>query len=226
MPATKYAIEPASQKTRARDLAGRVYERLTVISRAGTRGNHALWNCMCSCGTATVVQASHLNSGRIKSCGCYIREQSTTHGKRRSRVYKIWDGMVQRCTNPNATGYEHYGGRGIQVCEAWLTFENFFADMGDPPSNAYSLDRRDNDDGYSADNCRWATEEEQHNNRSDNRLIEYKGKSLTIAGWVRETGLSKDTILKRLKRGWSVERTLGSPVVETGRRLSSGFTNR
>ena len=223
MPITKYAIKPASQKTRARDLSGRVYERLTVVDRAGTRGNNALWNCRCTCGTLTVVQSSHLNSGRIKSCGCYSRDQTMTHGKRRSRVYKIWDGMIQRCTNPNATGYNNYGGRGISVSESWMTFEGFYADMGDPPSSAHSLDRRDNDAGYSAANCRWATEEEQHNNRSDNHFLEYQGETKTIATWVRETGLSKDTILKRLKRGWSIGRTLCTPVIETGRRLSDGF---
>ena len=224
MPQVKFAVVPATSKTRARDLTGGVFGRLTVLSRAGTRGNHALWNCRCSCGAETVVQASHLNSGRIKSCGCYNRDRSTSHGRRRTRAYKIWDGMIQRCTNPSATGYEYYGGRGIQVCEAWLIFEAFHADMGDPPSNDHSLDRRDNDGPYSPDNCRWATKVEQHNNRSDNHLLTYNGQSMTVAEWVRQTGLSKDTILKRLKRGWSVDRTLGTPVIETGRRLSDGFS--
>lgn len=200
------------------------FERLTVLERAGRQGTQALWKCRCSCGKEVIAVTAQLKSGRTKSCGCYIREHSTTHGRRWTRTYKIWDGMRQRCTNPNATGYEQYGGRGIKVCERWMdSFEAFFADMGDPPSDDHSLDRRNNDGPYSPENCRWATEVEQHNNRSDNRMLTHDGRTLTVAEWVRVTGLSKDTILKRLKRGWSVDRALSAPVIETGRRLSVGF---
>lgn len=109
--------------------------------------------------------------------------------------------MIQRCFNPRNSRYHRYGGRGITVCVAWLTFEGFYADMGDRP-NGYSLERKDNDGNYEPENCKWALPKEQMNNTRRNIFIEYEGRRQTIAQWSRETGLNTVTIRARLRRRW------------------------
>lgn len=140
-------------------------------------------------------------------------------GRGPTRVYRIWGGMVNRCTNRNNRSYPRYGGRGIKVCDAWLVFENFLADMGEPDSDAHQLEREDNTAGYCKQNCRWATSKEQANNRRSSRLIEYKGRTQTASAWAEELGMKPSTILMRLNScGWSVEKTLETPVREWGRK--------
>ena len=121
--------------------------------------------------------------------------------------------MRKRCYLESAPNYDLYGGRGIKVCDRWReSFEAFYADMGDPPSDQHSLDRRETDGDYTPDNCRWATSEEQQNNRRNNVFLEYDGQRLTVAQWGRKLGLHKNTILQRLARGWSVQDTLTKPL--------------
>lgn len=121
----------------------------------------AHWVCKCSCGSIAHVSSGNLTSGLSTNCGCKriktLQEKNKTHGMSKTRVYKIWAGMIQRCTNPNRQAYKHYGSRGISVCERWMTFENFFKDMGHPTSDAHTLERKNNELGYSPDNCEWAT---------------------------------------------------------------------
>lgn len=117
-----------------------------------------------------------------------------THGMRNTREYKIWESMKRRCMNANATNFKDYGGRGITVCEKWMTFEGFFGDMG--PSNGMCLDRIDNDKGYCKDNCRWVTSTQNNRNRRDNVLVNGK----TLSQWSEETGLSQQVINYRIKR--------------------------
>jgi len=120
--------------------------------------------------------------------------------------------MKGRCLNPNEDAYARYGGRGITGCERWQSFENFLADMGTRPSPHHTIERIDNTRGYSPDNCVWATWIEQENNRKDNRRITFQERNLTLAQWVKVTGICWSTIHRRLKRGWSAEKTLTTPV--------------
>ena len=130
-------------------------------------------------------------------------------------VWHSWTAMRQRCHYPNDINYKNYGARGIHVCERWMnSFENFYSDMGDRPQGM-SLDRIDNDGDYCAENCKWSTKPEQGINQRTNRLIEYDGERLTLMQWSRRTGLSKHTISRRLKSGWSVEKTLTTPLHAT-----------
>lgn len=153
------------------DLSGHIFGRLTVVSRSqnGPRGQ-ARWNCLCSCGSYKVVSSKLLRSGETSSCGCKQREFAASglahfrHGKRHSAEYTVWAGMIQRCTNPNSPSYPRYGGRGITVCDRWRDSANFLADMGPRPEGT-SLERIDNSGGYSPNNCKWATDEEQRANK-------------------------------------------------------------
>jgi hypothetical protein len=124
-----------------------------------------------------------------------------------SSIYKSWWGMRNRCLNVNSIDYKNYGGRGITVCERWLKFENFFEDMSPKPVGL-TLERINNDKGYSMENCKWATRTEQSRNRRFNRYFTLNGKTQNLTDWSRETGLKVTTIVMRLKYGWSVERAL------------------
>lgn len=118
--------------------------------------------------------------------------------------------MLSRCLNPNAPHYADYGGRGITVCERWREFSNFYADMGAKPPGL-TLERIDNDKGYSPENCRWATREEQARNRRSNRLITYEGVTATLAETARRVGMGVTTLRGRLDAGWSVEEAITKP---------------
>jgi hypothetical protein len=205
------------------DLVGQSFGDLTVVSKGPRQGTGMLWNCVCSCGNTAQIRSDKLRGGRQTSCGCMSQiGRPPRHGKHGTRIYKIWDAMKQRCNNVNHKSYADYGGRGITYDRRWELFDNFYADMGDPPSEDHSLDRRDNNGPYSKDNCRWATEVEQHNNRSDNVLLTLDGITRTQAEWSRATGLSRLTIQHRRKRGWSMRATLTLP---TGARRPKDDTN-
>jgi hypothetical protein len=159
------------------DLTGRLFGRWRVISlsrcvpRVG-RGANRLWLCECSCGTTRVVSGDLLRCGSAKSCGCLKREAQAAraykhgHAKRGAvtSAYRVWTSMVSRCSDPKNERFNDYGGRGITVYVLWLIFENFYADMGDPPPGLV-LDRIDNDGNYEPGNCRWATLSESNRNR-------------------------------------------------------------
>ncbi len=125
---------------------------------------------------------------------------------------RCWEGMLHRCDNPNAHAYNRYGGRGIKVCERWRKFENFCNDMGSRPQG-FTIERRNNNKGYSPENCHWASRKEQSNNTRTNRRITYNGKTLTISQWAEQTGLSHCRINRRLEAGWSVSRALTEPAI-------------
>ncbi len=205
------------------DLTGQKFGRLTVKACAvkarileGKR-LHTLWECVCDCGEICVRKASSLKNETTRSCGCLQREvagnRSRTHGYTSVPEYDVWLKAVERITDPSATGYHRYGGRGLSMCEAWLaSFDVFLQDMGPRPSSKYTLERIDNDKGYEPDNCRWATRKEQSNNMSSNVVLDYNGETKTIAQWCSELGHVYSTIRGRVRRyGWTVVRALETP---------------
>lgn len=200
------------------DHTGQVFGRLTVLLQTGKRdanGNIA-WLCLCECGRETTVGGKELRSGGTKSCGCLFLEVAAQkgrtipfkHGCTGTKTYLIWCGMRQRCMNPKDPKFARYGGRGIKVCDRWNEYQNFLSDMGECPSSM-SIDRWPNANGnYEPGNCRWATQLEQQNNRTNNLIVELNGRKMTASEAAREHGLSPDTVHARLSRGDSIERAL------------------
>lgn len=175
-----FKSEASSDRLSAK-LEGITVGRLTVIERVGSNRRHsALWRCKCSCGNETILPSGKLiGSVKTKSCGCLFQESVTTHGKSRTRTYRIWQKMHARCYKPQQNGYEDYGGRGIKVCDKWHTFEGFYEDMGDAPPER-SIDRKDFNGNYCKENCRWATRKEQAQNTRRNRVVEVDGRKMLL----------------------------------------------
>lgn len=183
------------------DWVGRTFGRLTVIDLKRYEGAGSVLECQCECGVITLVKANNLKRGTT-SCGCLALEVRTTHGKTGSKVYTAWKAMKYRCTNTNAHEYHNYGGRGITVCDSWLeSFENFYADMGDP-AKGLTLERVDNDKGYSKENCIWDTYEAQENNKSTTLLLTAFGKTQSLTQWSKEYNLPFSTLKNRLYRAY------------------------
>lgn len=197
------------------DLEGRKFTKLTVLGFAGTRNQRAQWWCECQCGNVLMRQGKLLLNGHQRSCGCLGRETTillnTTHGLSHLPEYVNWCAMHTRSTNPRQKGSHRYVGRGIGVCEEWHSFERFYADMGPKPSSKHTVERIDNNQGYSPDNCKWATHQEQCNNKEQCRLITFQGRTQTLAMWCRELHLSYSTVNSRLNRGhWAIDDAFSS----------------
>ena len=199
--------------------AGTRFGKLTVLGEGPLLGPRRVRSleCRCDCGAITSPSLQNLRrENGTRSCGCdkemvLKRQQETgrTHGMRQSRVYGIWHGMKQRCLNPNAKEYKWYGARGIQVCEAWKdSFEAFYADMGDPPSDQHSIERRNVNGCYEPDNCYWRTVEDQHSNMRSNVFLEHNGRRQTVTQWAKELGIPVATLYWRRKNKWTTDEIL------------------
>ncbi len=194
-------------------MIGNRFGRLTVIAEGGITTNRKYkWICQCDCGNITPpIDGYKLRNGETKSCGCYKKEltvkRNRRHGLCYTRIHSIWVNMKDRCYNPNNQHFYRYGGRGITVCDEWLNSLTSFYDWA--TENGYSdnltIDRIDNNKGYSPENCRWATVEEQNNNREHHILLEINGETKNIAQWAKESGLKYRTIHARYNRGWTGE---------------------
>ena len=191
------------------DLTGKKFGRWSVIKKQERRGLYGSvpWLCQCDCGVQRDIVASTLVDGRSRSCGCWKSEKARTHGKSRTAIYELWSGMLKRCSNTNSEQYANYGGRGIQVCERWKKFENFYADMGECPAG-HSLDRIDNNGNYEPRNCRWATQKQQVRNKQNTFMVEFEGKQIALAELCERHGLPLKRTRNRIVVGWPLEEAL------------------
>lgn len=206
-----------------KDLTAQKFGRLTVLKYLG----ESKWLCKCDCGNYSTPIGYRLKNGITKSCGCLQRDivskQSTKHGMSDKRIYSIWRNMKQRCSNPNATKYEIYGGKGIEVCNEWLDFMNFYNwAMANGYNDNLSIDRIDGNKGYTPENCRWVTYKVQGNNTEQNHILTYKGKTQNVTQWAEELGIDSNTLNTRISRGWNIEKALTTPVMQELERDNKG----
>lgn len=189
------------------DWAGITQGQLTIHNEVGRdKHGNVLWHCVCMCGATCVKSNKELASG-VKSCStaCGVSASNTIrskHGMWKSKEYRAWSGIKQRCLNPSNTHYVRYGGRGITICPQWVdSFEQFLSDVGEAPSNALSLDRIDNDGNYEPGNVRWATRKIQSNNRQRTLRTEINGEVLPLTEIATKYGVAYMLIFQRYKRG-------------------------
>lgn len=217
------------------ELAGKRFGKLVAIEKTDERyRKNVLWKCKCDCGNEVLVIASRLTSGHTKSCGCLIKESiknvakayresssykppksRRTHGEAGTTLYKLWTSMKERCNNKNAENYKYYGEKGVKLCGEWNKNYESFRDWA--IENGYAegltIDRINPEDGYTPENCRWATIEEQANNKTTNRYITIDGITKTLAQWAKESGNNYQTIWRRIaKNGWDEKRAIFTPT--------------
>lgn len=203
---------------------GKKFGRLEVI---GDKGSGPKVLCKCVCGTEKEAVISSLKAGTTLSCGCLKREngvkRNLRHGQTKTKTYKSWRSVMDRCYKKGSLSYRHYGARGIVACAGMRTFEGFYAVLGERPGNK-TVDRISNERGYDCGQCadclgrgvvcnvRWFTQAEQNIHKTNNRRLVHNGEDRTVKEWAEITGIATQTISARLAMGWSAERTLTEAV--------------
>jgi len=190
------------------DLTGLTFGRLTVLRRSENRGDRVVWLCKCECGQEKSIEANSLRTGKTKSCGCLLsetmRKRQYKHGFGNERLWIIWRNMIDRCTNTKHPNYRRYGGRGTSVCNEWKN--NYLAFKSWALSHSYAdnltIDRTDNNGNYEPDNCKWVTTDVQDYNKRNTVYITIGNETKNLKEWSRTSGLSKNLIYSRFKRGW------------------------
>ncbi len=203
------------------DLRGQKFGRLHVTGLDGKRTyggrERYFWSCVCSCGKTVSVCSEHLTRGAVRSCGCLQQENSVVQGKNRgthhlgdSKIYTVWQGMKDRCYNPNNKRYKHYGGRGISVYPAWIddfqAFYNYVSQLEHFGEDGYTLDRIDTNGNYEPGNLRWATKSEQARNKRNNVWVEYNSERMTLAEAAERSGVPYYILQNRRRVGDTGER--------------------
>ena len=200
------------------NIIGHKFGKLVVVEKINDKNQRVKYKCKCNCGNIVLVDSYNLRHGIANPCDCSQKKQNGVynaaykHGGSKTRLYSIWQGMLNRCRNPNVNRYDHYGGRGISVCNDWndfVAFQNWALSNG--YSAELSIDRIDVNGDYCPENCRWVDTQTQSNNKTTSRIIEFNGECHNVAEWSIITGINRGTIQSRLQRGWSVARALSNP---------------
>lgn len=201
------------------DYTGRRYGKLVVLERGERNEKRKLysWICQCDCGNTATVIGADLRNGNTISCGCMSSrkvagDRTRTHGLAHKPIYNVWCAMRNRCQNTNQKSYKDYGAKGIRVCDKWQTFEGFYEDMGSTYKEGLTIERKDLTGNYCLENCEWITKEQQALNKSNLVTITYKGVTAPLVIFCNEMNLKSRTVYFRLRRGWSVEKALETPM--------------
>lgn len=202
-----------------KDLTGMTFGMLEVLRRVENKGRKTCYECRCKCGNIKIIRGEVLTRGDTKSCGCLRREKSTTHGLCYSKIHRTWLNIKARCYNPNATGYENYGARGIVMFEPWIhSFELFYEYVSKLPhfgEDGYSLDRENDNGNYEPGNLRWATQPQQARNTRRNVWVEYNGQKMCLKDAAEASGIDRRTLGRRFKSG-KVGEELFKPTLKQG----------
>jgi hypothetical protein len=205
------------------DLIGKRFGKLLCTEKIGRKKTKMLWRCVCDCGRISEVTSSNLVTGNTRSCGC----GHSHHGLSISDpLYRVWVDMRNRCKNPRHKAYKDYGGRGIAVCNEWEDYSLFHEwAMTHGYQQGLTIEREDNNKGYSPENCRWATMKEQSNNKRTNRMFIHNGITKTLEQWAEVSNLNPITLSDRLSRGWGIGKALATPVKAVFRRKNKEAKN-
>lgn len=204
------------------------FERLKPIRIVSTSGR-TKWLCKCDCGSETIVTQKNLCNGNTKSCGCLNAEMKKARNKgyrRNERLYVLLRGMKERCNNPNSRNYRWYGAKGIKVCEEWendyLSFKKWAIDNGYDetlPRGVQTIERIDNNKGYSPDNCTWKTIQEQQRHKKSNTLFEMNGESHILSEWAEILNVDYNLLRSRVgSYGWTLEQAINEPIYAKAKR--------
>lgn len=200
---------------KAKDLAGKRFGRLKCIKIAKKRfkGERIRWVCECSCGNSVEIFSENLLSGNTKSCGCLSHERIASHGMSNSRIYQLWSQMKQRCNNENNLHYKNYGGRGIKLCDDWISFKSFYDwAILNGYGDRLTIERLDNDKGYSSDNCTFVTKSEQSKNRRVNYRVNINGSVMCLYDACKHLNIDYSLVQNRIKNlNWPVDKALYTP---------------
>ena len=207
------------------DLTGKRYGRLTVTGfsrceKVSSSQYRYYWNCLCDCGTEKEILVNSLRSGATRSCGCLCKERHIKkHGMSTTRLFWVWHGMMERCSNKKSLSYKHYGGKGIQVCDEWKDSTAFIKwALENGYKDNLTIDRIDSNKNYEPDNCRWVGWKVQANNTSRNHYLTINGETKTLAQWSEFYGVPYKYVHKRVSLGWTYEEAVSRPVRKCERR--------
>lgn len=209
--------------SKIKDISGIKHNRLTAIRFVKRENNNTYWLFKCDCGNERVLIPNSVFSGNTKSCGCLNQELRRKRQLKhdmcgKHRLYSIWSGMKQRCFYKKSHKYESYGGRGITICQEWR--EDFINFYNWANSHGYkddlTLDRIDNDGNYEPQNCRWATIEQQSENKRPRKSKYFNFERRNFSQFAKENGIKRSTLINRLNRGMSIEEALSTPIKKTG----------
>ena len=185
-----------------KDISGQTFGELTAISISHRKNHQTFWNCKCSCGKECKVSLNCLVRGHTKSCG-HLKHKYNDMSK--TKLYKVWKSMNERCYLPSAISYKNYGSRGIRVCDEWrndfVSYYNYVKQLPHFEEHGYSLDRIDNNGNYEPGNVRYSTKKDQQNNRRNTIFIEINDETKSVSDWAKISGLHQNTIRYRYDHG-------------------------
>ncbi len=220
-------IPPIEKQINWKEAVGLKFNLLEVVKFVGkNRNRQAIIECLCECGNSYTGLACNVKAGKVQSCGCVAKGAVATIGlklhdpvdRMTQKMLRTYHGILYRC-HDEKYGHPRYRGRGITVCDEWRFgdgvesgFSLFVRDMGPPPSRNHSIERKDNDGNYEKTNCKWATRQEQSENRSSNIYLEHNGLKLTITQWAEKLDIQRGTLCHRYHHGWGIKEMLTTPV--------------
>lgn len=191
------------------------HNRIYINPKTGRKRIFPYYSCKCDCGNKSIVARDFLIRKKpISSCGCiskdFLHNLNYSHGKSKTRLFRIWAHIKDRCNNKKNQSYKNYGARGITICDEWKNdFMSFYKwSLSNGYKKELTIERIDVNGGYNPDNCTWIKKEEQNKNTRRSVFLTYKGKTLCVAEWARKINKSKETLYSRIKKGWSIEKIL------------------